>query len=158
MQQCKGIQPVPRLRFVWRFKPHLGNGEAVHVDCLLVIWGDASRNEAGRVDGGQLFQTLAFMTEESELWSAGSGEPLKGVKQGNDSNCVLERNEEGSFTEVKGMSWNSSTDNVDGRPELKRCGRQKRGGRFKRDVADITNTSLSTGIRQEKQELRYPHV
>lgn len=37
------------------------------MDCLLVIWGDAFRNEAGRVDGGQLFQTLAFMTEESEL-------------------------------------------------------------------------------------------
>lgn len=83
---------------------------------------------------------------------------MKGVKQGNDSNCVLERNEEGSFTEVKGMSWNSSTDNVDGRPELKQCGRQKRGGRFTRDVTGITNTSLSTGIRQEKQELRYPHV
>lgn len=93
------------------------------MDCVLVIWGDASRNEAGRVDGGRLFQTLEFLTEEFELQSAGSGEPLKGVKQGNDSTCVLERNDEGSFTEVKGTNWNSSTDNVDGRPELKQCGR-----------------------------------
>lgn len=45
------------------------------MDCVLVIWGDASRNEAGRVDGGRLFQTLEFLTEEFELQSAGSGEP-----------------------------------------------------------------------------------
>lgn len=44
------------------------------MDCILAAWGDVSTSKPGRVDGGRLFQTLAFMIEEIKLKSAGSGE------------------------------------------------------------------------------------
>lgn len=53
------------------------------MDCILAVWGDVSTSKSGRVDGGRLFQMPVHMTEEFKLKSAGSGEPLKDVEQGN---------------------------------------------------------------------------
>jgi len=47
------------------------------------VWGDVATSEAGRVDGGRLFEMLAFMIEEFKFKPAGNGELLKDVEQGN---------------------------------------------------------------------------
>lgn len=51
----------------------------------MAVWGDIPQSEAGRVDGGRLFQAIAFLPGELKLKYAGSGELLKDVKQGNDT-------------------------------------------------------------------------
>lgn len=63
--------------------------------------------------------------------------------------CILEGNDGGSSAEVKGTSWKSSA-KWNERPELKQRGRERSGGRFKRNVAGIINKSLISGMRARK--------
>jgi len=46
------------------------------------VWGDVATSEAGRVDGGRLFEMLAFMIEEFKFKPAGNGELLKVQESG----------------------------------------------------------------------------
>lgn len=63
--------------------------------------------------------------------------------------CILEGNDGGSFVEVKGISWKSSV-KWNERFELKQRGRERSGGRFKRNVVGIINKLLISGMRVRK--------
>lgn len=69
---------------------------------------------------------------------------------GSYGGALIKGNDEGSSIDVKGGRWKSRADSVHGRPELKQCGRQKRGGGFKRAAAGTVNMSLSIGMRTRK--------
>lgn len=55
------------------------------------MWGDVATGEAGRVDGGRLFEMLGFTIEEFKLKPAGNGELLKDAEQGNGNYLCFRR-------------------------------------------------------------------
>jgi len=52
------------------------------------VWEDVPQSEAGRMDGGGLFQALAFMLGEFKGKSAGSGRYLRMLSKGMTFICV----------------------------------------------------------------------